>query len=136
MLFGSNAILDLVDLGVFLTHSFNRLVGSCIPYPWPFGHHTIKVIIHLIEITITKKEYMSVYREKGQSGYRKARILQNETKVSCNDWPIVWLLSSQTNLALPLPQNFLGISSKWVNWEVLRLLVIARYTSMSSLCQI
>ena len=69
MRFGSNAILELIDLSFeALLQLFLHLIILGL-----FGHHIIKAIIRLIEITLTKKEYTSAYGVKRQS----------ESKVSC-----------------------------------------------------
>ena len=80
MRFGSNAILELVDLGfdalLQLPRSFLHLVILGL-----FGHHIIKAIIHLIGIySFAKKECTSAYGIKGQSGKRKAPIPENAIK--------------------------------------------------------
>ena len=127
MRFGSNAILELVDLGfdalLQLPRSFLHLVILGL-----FGHHIIKAIIHLIGIySFAKKECTSAYGIKGQSGKRKAPIPENAIKgvLQCRDWPIGGLPQSQTNHALPLQLISLGISSKWLSRAVLCLLAIA-----------
>ena len=126
MRFGSNAILELIDLGIDALLQLPRCFLHLIILGL-FGHHIIKAIIHLIEFTLTKKEYTSAYGVKGQSGYRKAPIPENAIKgvLQCRDWPIGGLPQSQTNHALPLHLISLGISSKWLSRAVLCLLAIA-----------
>ena len=127
MRFGSNAILELIDLGfdalLQLPRCFLHLIVLGL-----FGHNIIKAIIHLIEITLTKKEYICIRvltMSRGSLATERRQFRRLQSKVSCRDWPIGGLPPSQTNHALPLQQVSLGISSKWLSRAVLRLLAIA-----------
>ena len=79
MRFGSNAILELFDLGfdavLQLPRCFLHLVILGL-----FGHHIIKAIIHLIESLISKAVYTTSFKNKGEPGYRKAPLPENAIK--------------------------------------------------------
>lgn len=79
MRFGSNAVLEMIDLGFHallqLPRCFLHLVVIGL-----FGHHVCKASIHLIEITIIKKEYTTAHGTKGRPGYRKPPLPENATK--------------------------------------------------------
>ena len=79
MRFGSNAVLEMIDLG------FDALLQSprCFLHLVVlglFGHHLCKAIIHLIESILLKKEYTTAHGSKGQTGYRKPPLPENATK--------------------------------------------------------
>ena len=79
MRFGSNAILELFDLGfdavIQLPRCFLHLVILGL-----FGYHIIKAIIHLIKSLITKAVYTTAFKKKGEPGYRKAPLPENAIK--------------------------------------------------------
>ena len=126
MLFDSNAILELVDLG------FDALLQlpRCFPHLvilGHFGHCRLKAIIYLIEITVTIEGYTSAYKGKGQPGYRKAPIPENAINCvlhrSANR--LSSIIADESSSCLTITVDFLGISSKWLNRAVLRSLAIA-----------
>ena len=81
-------ILELVDLDFDTLLQLPRSILHLVILG-RFGHNIIKSIIHLIAITIIKKEYKSAYNNKGQPGYRKAPIPENVSKgvVGERRWP-------------------------------------------------
>jgi hypothetical protein len=79
MRFGSNAFLEMIDLG------FDAILQSprCFLHLAVldlFGNHLCKAAIHLIESTIIKNEYTTAHGSKGRPGYRKQPLPENATK--------------------------------------------------------